>query len=495
MWDKVIKVISVLFLVLIFSCDRIKFMNERILTVTLVDNPRSTDPLDYDYSIHHNVMRSVYASLVSVYKTGEIFPQIAKSWKVNSDHTLWELELNKEWTFQNGEKVTPEIVASNFKRVLLVKNRLKSESGLLEYLIDSNKINSLSDEIEGIKIGDNSVLFHFVKSMPDFLSKISFGIYGIAHPLDYNIDGTWKDKKKINSSGIYFIKSWNDEYLNLERRVVSFSNNEGAINKIKFIFPKDKSNILDSGMIFTDKIHPKINEANWHFVSSALNNKMIYIQVMNWDDSKSIFSSQLFRRKIRTLFYNSLNKVGMVPETSFFPKNIKGVDSFKIENNFDDTRTISELRTQPFVTSDYLKSGLKKTRADFFAEAFYDLCQKLGAKPVINHYPKNEEDDKKVFDIQYLGTGIDITDPKEDIKFMFKSKHGIKLPDANGEIVKLIETDFNVQEVNQKIWDQAIVWPILHYSTGFWIRKDIDLDISDLNISLTPIDFQFVRWK
>jgi ABC-type transport system substrate-binding protein len=190
-------------------------MNERILTVTLVDNPRSTDPLDYDYSIHHNVMRSVYASLVSVYKTGEIFPQIAKSWKVNSDHTLWELELNKEWTFQNGEKVTPEIVVSNFKRVLLVKNRLKSESGLLEYLIDSNKINSLSDEIEGIKIRDNSVLFHFVKSMPDFLSKISFGIYGIAHPLDYNIDGTWKDKKKINSSGIYFIKSWNDEYFQI----------------------------------------------------------------------------------------------------------------------------------------------------------------------------------------------------------------------------------------------------------------------------------------
>lgn len=482
--------------IFIVSCQKINIMKEKKLTITLIDKPRSTDPLDYDYSIHHNVMRSVYASLVSVYKNGEITPQVAKSWKTNSNHTLWELEIDNAWTFLNGDRITPDIILKNFKRVIVVKNKSKSESGLLEFLVGAKDLLNLSDDFEGIKVKENTIVFQFIKPMPDFLTKISFGLYGIAHPADYNLDGSWKNKKAINSSGIYYIKSWTDEHVILERRNVSFiDSNNKVIKLVKFIFPNDQSQVEDSLMIFLDRLNPKLNENDWEFVSSALNNKMIYMQVMNWDDPKSAFSSLEFRKTARSAFYKSLIESGMQPETSFFPKTINGVSSFELEEFAPRNNFIKKLRTQPFVTSDYKKTGLKKTRADFLAEAFYGLANKLNAIPEINQYPENEEDEKKVFDLQYLGTGIDIFSPDEDIRFMFKSKHGIKLPDSTGEIKKIIENDFLVQVVNQKLWDQAIIWPVLHYSTGFWIKKNSNLDISSLNISLTPIDFQFVRWN
>ena len=54
---------------------------------------------------------------------------------------------------------------------------------------------------------------------------------------------------------------------------------------------------------------------------------------------------------------------------------------------------------------------------------------------------------------------------------------------------------FSVQDINQEMWNQAIVWPVKHFSTGFWLKKNSKIDVSNLNILLTPIDFQFVKWK
>jgi hypothetical protein len=492
------KIVIVLIICFItFLAINMTLTKNQTLKIALIMPPTSTDPMDHDYSIHHNTMRSVLASLISEYKAGEFTAQIAKKWTTNSDKTIWSLEIDPNWTFENGDKVTPQIVLKNFKRVLIIKNKSRSQSGLLEYLLEAPLMLSFDNEIKGLRIINNEIVFQFNKSMPDFLDKISFGLYSIAHPNDYDETTAWKNKKKVIASSYYKISNWTDKILTLDRRTDLHPEkiNKKSISKVDFIFPNDMSEVENSQMIFNDRISPKIDASKWSFASSALDNKIIYVQVMNWEDKTSIFSNKEIRKKIRDIFYYNLEKSGMKPMTSFFPLSINGVSKFDYDRNLAFNYQQKELPTQPFTTTNYKSENTKKSRGDIFSEAYYGLCKDINAIPKINNYPEKSEDEKKVFDIQYLGTGISISSPEEDIRFMFKSKHGIMLPDESGNILNMLGNEFNIQKINKELWDQAIIWPVQHYSSGFWIKNDSKLDISDLNLLLTPTDLQFLKWE
>ena len=142
------------------------------IKVAIVAPPLSTDPLDYDSSVSHNTMRSVYASLVSHYQRGKITPQIAKSWSHSDDFKIWELVIDKQWTFENGDFITPEIVERNFKRLMIIKNKSNSKSGLLEFVKGVKRLKSLDDKIEGIQVHGEKIKFIFDREMKDFLLKI-----------------------------------------------------------------------------------------------------------------------------------------------------------------------------------------------------------------------------------------------------------------------------------------------------------------------------------
>jgi len=76
---------------------------------------------------------------------------------------------------------------------------------------------------------------------------------------------------------------------------------------------------------------------------------------------------------------------------------------------------------------------------------------------------------------------------------MFLSKQGIKLPDSSGLITEELKGEVpNVQKINQLLWDQAIIWPLRHYSTGLWIKKDSKLNFAELNVDSMALDFQFI---
>jgi hypothetical protein len=97
-------------------------------------------------------------------------------------------------------------------------------------------------------------------------------------------------------------------------------------------------------------------------------------------------------------------------------------------------------------------------------------------------------------DIYMLGTGILIEDPLHDVNFMFKAKEGIQLPDSSGIIIKELNKPHpDLQLINQEIWNQAIIWPITHYASGFWAKSTVDLSL--INNSLPPTDFNWVGWK
>ena len=455
--------------------------------------PTSGDPMDYDYSVHHITMRSVHASLVSVYKQGEYAPQIAKYWETNSDKSEWKVLIDKQWTFSNGDFVTPKIVVDNFKRVLFLKNQSASKSGLLEFIIGASNFKSIKSEIEGIKVDGDYVIFKFNKPIPDFLDKISFGLYAIAHPKDYSsIDGKWKDKRQFISSGPYAIETWEDKKFDLTLRDNLYKNNDKIhIKKISFTFSPKVEDAIESDIIIREKYNPSIDKSSWTFASSVQDNNITYVKVMKWNQKNSVFNDRETRVKLRNIFYESLEKSGLNPTKSFFPLSIKGVQEFDFKKGETLDFEQKKLLSQPYFTSEN-----KKELGNIYKDAYQNLCKSINAKEKINDYPENESDEEELFDIQFLATGIVIDSPMDDIKFMFLSKQGIKLPDETGEIKSLLENDtFDIQEINRLLWDQAIIWPIRHYSMGFWVKNSSDIDYSDLNVTIHPIDFQFLKWK
>lgn len=486
---------------LAFMVTKFNKTDDKSLKVWMRFEPVSTDPLDYDLDVHHMTMRSVYASMVSLYGNGKITPQIAKSWTVSNDAKEWVLLLDDDWKFSNGEKITPEVVIKNWKRVLFIKNKLNSKSGLLEYLKGANSFDDLTDEIEGIKFQGEKIFLEFVKPMPNFLEKISFGLYGIAHPSMFDSKtGSWKNRKETISSGHYIISHWGQDTFELKVRKDSILNQQkNAIKTIIFNFSKSPIEIIKSDLMFREKLNYLVDEKEWSFASTLEDSNIVYVKVMKWDDPKSLFFNKETRKYLRSVFYKNLARSGYKPVISFFPLSIKNVKELTLDEIEKVTHfPFKEITMPPFFAP--LKNAINHNKRDLgeiFQDGFGKFCHEIGAKPLIAQYPENESEEKKVFDLQYLGTGIDVNDPLEDIRFMFLSKHGIRLPDSNGEIHALLDKkeEIDVQKINQELWEQAIIWPIRHYSQGFWIKNSSNINTSKLNLALNPIDFQFLEWN
>lgn len=484
---------------IIFTLGMLFIMNSKyketqvLLKVWTRFQPSSIDPLLFDLEVHHQTMRSVMASLVSKYKNGEIASQIGKTWKANEEKNEWQIFLDEKWTFENGELVTPEIIVKNFKRIIYLKNLQNSKSGFLEFLRGANEFVNLNDELQGLEIRDNSVVFKFIKPMPDFLEKISFGLYSIANPKDYDQNnGAWIDSKKAIASGAYRISKWNENEFELELRKNFYLNkNSNRFDLIKFSFAKEEDEIKDNDLIIREKLNPSIDKDKWTYASTTLENNITYVKVMKWEDKNSLFSNKKNRIKLRNIFYDSLSDAGFLVKKSFFPlsiKNIRELDYNKAE--------VYNYNGYPFYSQPYFTTPSKKQLGDLFANAFNVFCKKINAIPSIVEYPDKEEEEKNVFDIQFLGTGIVIDSPRDDIKFMFQSKQGINLPDDDGSINrKLLNDNFDFQEINSLIWEQGIIWPIRHYSMGFWIKNSSLINLTEMNLSMQPIDFQFLKKK
>lgn len=464
--------------------------HDSVLKVWTRFKPSSTDPMLYDLEVHHQTMRSVMATLVSKYKSGEIAPQIAKSWEANKDKTEWSIVNDDKWSFENGDNVRREDIVNNFKRLVVLKNAQNSKSGLLEFLKDAENLKNINQDFDGIQIINDKIVFKFIKPMPDFLEKVSFGIYSIAHPQNYNQNGEWKDPRKVIASSAYRISKWTEDELELELRNNLYINKDSRnYKKIIFNYSKNDQEIYSNDIVIKEKVNPNIDKLKWSYASTTLDNNITYVKVMKWKDEHSIFHDRNTRIKLRNIFYKNLSTSGFNIVPSFFPLSIKGIIPFSVEESGSFDYQNKSFFSQPFFTTE---KG--NQLGDIFNNGFSLFCKEINAQAKTVAYPEDESDEEKVFDIQFLGTGIVIDDPMDDVNFMFKSKQGINLPDEDGTIFKKLEDNkIDIQEINRIIWEQGIIWPIRHYSMGFWIKKSSNIDLSELNLTMQPIDFQFVK--
>ncbi len=487
---------------LLISIGTYMFYNKKIDTRTTAtfgvpQLPFSSDPMDYDFYVHHWAFSSIFAKLVSSEKNGETFPMIAEEWKNENNFQRWSFKIRSDLKYSNGEPIKISDVLLNFKRISYLKKKNNSNSGMLEFLKGFYKIESLNNEIEGLKIEKNSIVFEFIKPMPNLLDVISFGFYGIAHPSQFDHkSGGWLNKKTAIASGPYQIKTWDDEQYEIQLRDnVEYSKKNKNLTNIKFkVFTnaKSSSDLDDIDFMVADKNSLMVDN-RFNFIGSNVNFKIGYVQCHSWNKEKSPLADKATREWFRMKFYQGLLKNNFEVTTSFFPPSLKGLKN--IDRNFVVSRPNFQhftLKTHPMNMSSKIKeNNHKKSISEIFSTALLNLGIDSGATLL-----QLDLENDSLYDVAISGSGIEAVDYMDTVKFMFLSKEGIRLPDINGKILEELKKESpDINIINQEIWDQAVIWPIRHYSSGYWFNTNSNIDYSEMNFESPSIDFQFLKWK
>lgn len=456
----------------------------------------SSDPLDYNYLIHHAAFSSVFAKLISNEKNGEYFPMIASSWKNENNFKTWVFKIRTDLTYSNGERITLTDIEKNFKRLIYLNNKKKSESGLLEFLVGFDNLKDINSKLDGFKATDNTITFNFVKPMPDLLERLSFGFYGIAHPSLYDQKtGVWLDKMKVISSGPYEVTLWNKEQYHLKLRTdVHFHSHENRLNNIEFsvfISAKNANEIEKIDFLAASKGSLMVTD-EFEYISSSEKLKVGYVQVSAIKNKKSIFQNKDIRKWLRYKFYNDLYKNDFPITLSFLPQSFKNIKPLDVTYFFEKPMFKPFSFTSHFFTysARIEENKNKKSITDFFSSAINALGENSGAELIL----ENNKDD--IYDIEILGSGFEASDYMDTLKLMFLSKDAIRLPDITGKIKEELKKENpDINFINREIWDQAVIWPIRHYSSGYWFNKNSNINYEEMNFNSPSVDFQFLKWN
>lgn len=471
---------------------------KRIL-VFLNSAPYSSDPLEYDSFYHHIAFGSVFGNLVSQYKLGEHSPELAQSWRVSPDQKEWVFTIKKGLTFSDGTPITAKSFVLSWLRLAKIMKERHSRSGFFENLLGYDKLNKSSIEIDGLQSSEENLVIKLIKPMPGLLDKISFGLFSLVHPSQFDqVSGKWiANKKNLISSGAYQMITWNDNQLvlSLRKEYPSSLHHENPIEEIEIFWKKDFHPTAEIDIAMGSELSTPPN-SNF-ILHGGPPSSIFFMRIMGWQDSESFFYKKENRLAFRNEFYSQLEKSGFKPTRSFFPLIINGIaemaDSSSEPISIDTTKNI-RIPSYPLPA---FPSLLPDQTIDMAIESAnkFNLLVKRNPIDLITLFDEIEKNSKKsTWDIVRYGTGILASDPIDDVKFMFQSKEGILLPDESGEIAKELDKNpIDLQKINLLLWNDGIIWPVAHYSSGLWGRPD--LDFSQINLVLPPTSFQWIGWK
>lgn len=469
-----------------------KSRSNQAVSVWVEGMPYSSDPLEYDAFSHHVIFRSVFSSLVTEYRQGQFTGLIAESWDTSKDFRIWKFKLRKNLRYGNGDPITPERVLKSLKRIAFVLRARKSQSGLFENLDGFEQFVDINSAWSGLELdSDLNLIFRFKRPFEKALETIGFGLYAIVHPSQFNDkNGEWIDKKQSISSGPFLISSWTKEKIILERRqFIDEFENAKSINSILISWSESDRGSQDILMGTSDETSLKKTH---DFFGGAVS-EIGYVQCMSWSDPSSPCHVLQARQTLRKSFYASMQSKGLQITHSFFPLVMKGVKEPDLDPNEEGFKLSGVIRIRPTAFSNpafaigydsSMRSASTETGLTFKQVELSREKLSEESRPDLKHYS---------VDLAARGTGILVVDPDDDIRFMFLSKEGIKLPDVDGRILKaLAQRPLDPQEVNQLMWEQAVIWPVVHYASGLWCKHG-EFDLSQVNLILPPTEFQWIR--
>ncbi|MEZ4815748.1 MAG: ABC transporter substrate-binding protein [Bdellovibrionota bacterium] len=401
---------------------------------------------------------------------------------MEKDLSLWKFNLRRNIDFSNGDEIDLKSVVSSLKRSIYLQKIRGSKNPLTEYLSGVSNWNRLGDDLMGISINtdSNALVLKFDRPIDNLLSYLSFGIFGIVHQSNFDMQtGEWKNSEKVVYSGAYEVLEQENQrgFVVLGLREATFSKLLGSdIKPFKKIVVNWRDENLPIDFIDNER-SGIFSEKNLRFVQRGPKNGIEYVEVIGFKHNP--FLKKIENRKILrdTLF--TFLKEEMRPDLgkkSFIPNE-------QCNDDYSSTSTgdLSKLTTLNVFFSERpgtLRDDLRKLLPKFGDK--HNI--KIGNKSEDSNFNKNDFFTKATsvnkydlvegVDLVAKTTEISVEKGSEDVRFMFLSKEGIMLPDLSGAISRALKNKiFDICLINQSIWEDAIVWPIGYFKTGYYFNE------------------------
>ena len=485
------KILALFFAMMSTGCHQGK---DSHITVWVSSEVHSSDPLEFDLASHHVSQRPTVATLVNAYSSSAPSPYLAKSWSHSPDFKKWTFRIREGVTFSNGDRITPKAVATSLTRMSFLLQKSGSRDGFLEHLVGAIKSKRASDVPIGIGTTDSDISLSFNVPVPRALELAAFGLYGIVHHSDFDpINGAWKSGLGIVASGPYSPNPDSKTFQLIKRtdypKELSHSNSARTIEVLWGIDARKDADLIEA-------VSDEDPVTNRKFIG-PVHNEFLFARIQGSENPRSPFHARHVRSAIRTAFYKALSEQGFTPSRSFFPRGVSGIA--------EPTETVEpQLQTTDLLKGIeiiYRKNPYPSAVSRAYELAIESAIMALGGKPKQKSLPLREllkaihnQTNIQECDILIMGSGILLDSPHDDIRFMFLSKEGIYLPDEGGAIGKMVAGGkFDVQAVNQAIWDQKLLWPLSHRASGLFVSDRIDM--SKINLSMPVTDLSWIGVK
>jgi oligopeptide transport system substrate-binding protein len=167
----------------------------------------STNPRDYDPATNGSD-RLLYSGLVSFNPQLELIPELAASWDISPDGTVYTFHLRPDARFHNGKPVTAEDVIYSWERAADPKTESNT---VLTYLGDivgvTERHEGKADVISGVQALDDHTLQVTIDApKPYFLQKLT---YPVAFVVDRdNVESGPEWYRTPNGTGPYRLARW-----------------------------------------------------------------------------------------------------------------------------------------------------------------------------------------------------------------------------------------------------------------------------------------------
>lgn len=432
----------------------------------------------------------VYSGLVSDYERGRYTGVLAESWTASSDFKQWDFRLRRGITFEDGREVGAGDILASWRRLAVQMRRRGSRGGFLEKLEGFERMGG-DGSISGLSNGAGAIRLRFKVPFPNLLAALSETMNSVVAPECYHPkSGDWLCTRKAVSSGPYRLARWDENVLVLELRH-DFPAEFRHPRALHTVAVGDRWSLDQVGLVFSASNRPP-QDPDFVF-HGGMEAGISFVACLSWAKPGSVCSARKTREEMRGALQRSLVRSGFAASRSFFPPAIPGIRDAELHLDAEAGSHRASGRTLLF---DPMKGSGGYALAVNAAVAA--AAQAVGARAVqhpLTVTEWNEEleprlKDRRV-DVAMVATEITPDQRDSSVRFMFRSKEGVRLPDPTGRIERELQREpLDFQRINDLLWDDAVVWPLEHFAWGTWARASFDL--SKLNSALPNPRVQWI---
>ena len=246
----VVALVAIIVLLLPYGCSGATGSTSSTGTLVLYGgSPSTLDPANCADATAAGYMVEIFSGLVTLDSNLSVIPDIAKSWNISSDGTVYTFHLREGVCFQDGREVN----ASDFKYSIERAADPETNSRVAEaYIGDivgvTEKLVGLADEVDGVRVLDDRTLEITIDAPKAyFLSKLT---HPVAYVVDRNNveegDDWWRDP---NGTGPFKLQEWSSGLRIVLERNDNYYRGVAKLEEVVFLLQSNAMTMYENGGI------------------------------------------------------------------------------------------------------------------------------------------------------------------------------------------------------------------------------------------------------